>query len=229
MRLVAAERWLGAVWPVVRGWLPAPPARVLEIGCGRHGGFVPRLSSSGYNVTGVDPEAPEGVEYRRIQFEHAGLRSVFDVVVASTSLHHVADPAAVIGRIESLLADAGMVVVVEWAWEDFDEPTARWCFERLGSDVDAGWLQRRRDDWLASGQGWKPYLRGWADTERVHSSAALLRLLDRSFDRQHLSRGAYVFADLAGTSEEDELAAIEAGEIHAMRVDYVGRKRAVAL
>jgi hypothetical protein len=51
----------------------------------------------------------------------------------------------------------------------------------------------------------------------------LLRLLDRSFDRQHLARGAYVFPDLAGTSEEDELEAIEAGEIRAMRVDYVGR------
>jgi uncharacterized UPF0146 family protein len=63
--VVAAERWLEAVWPVVRRWLPAPPARVLEIGCGRHGDFVPKLSSSGYDVIGVDPEAPEGIEYRR--------------------------------------------------------------------------------------------------------------------------------------------------------------------
>ena len=118
------------MWPGVRGWLPAPPARVLEIGCGPHGGFVPKLSSSGYEVVGVDPDAPEGVEYRRIHFEHAGLESGFDVVVASTSLHHVADPAEVIDRIASVLADAGIVVVVEWASEDFDEPTARWCFRK---------------------------------------------------------------------------------------------------
>ena len=222
--MLAAERWLGALWPVVRGWLPVPPARVLEIGCGRHGGFVPDLSSSGYDVIGIDPEAPEGVEYRRSQFEHADLQPGIDVVVASTSLHHVADPAEVIGRIASLLTDGGMVVVVEWAWEDFDGPTARWCFARLGDD-DAGWLRRRRDDWLASGQEWEAYLRGWAERERVHSSAALLRLLDRSFDRQHLARGAYVFPDLAGTSEVDELAAIEAGEIRATRIDYVGRVR----
>ena len=221
----AAERWLEAVWPVVRGWLPAPPARVLEIGCGPHGGIVPRLSSTGYDVIGVDPDAPEGVEYRASQFEHADLEPGLDVVVASTSLHHVADPAEVIGRIASVLADAGIVVVVEWAWEDFDEPTARWCFARLGPAEDAGWLRRRRDDWLASGQAWEAYLRGWAERERVHGSAVLLRLLDRSFDRQHLARGAYVFPDLAGTSEEDELEAIEAGEIRAMRVDYVGRVR----
>jgi SAM-dependent methyltransferase len=222
---VAAERWLGAVWPVVRGWLPAPPARVLEIGCGPHGGFVPKLSSGGYEVVGVDPEAPEGVEYRRTQFEHAVLQAGFDVVVASTSLHHVADPADVIERIASVLADEGIVVVLEWAWEDFDERTARWCFAHLGPGEDAGWLRRHRDDWLASGQEWEAYLRGWAERERVHSSAALLRMLERSFDRQHLSRGAYVFPALAGMREGGELAAIEAGEIRATRVDYVGRVR----
>jgi SAM-dependent methyltransferase len=197
----------------------------LEIGCGPHGGFVPKLSSSGYDVIGVDPKAPEGVEYRRSQFEHADLHSDFDVVIASTSLHHVVDPAAVIGGIARVLADAGIVVVIEWAWEDFDEPTARWCFTRLGASEDAGWLHRRRYDWLASGLEWEAYLRGWAERERVHSSAALLRLLDRSFHRGHLSRGAYLFPDLVGTSEEEELAAIEAGEIRATRVDYVGRVR----
>jgi hypothetical protein len=117
------------------------------------------------------------------------------------------------------------LVVVEWAWEAFDEPTARWCFARLGPDEDAGWLHRRRDDWLASGQKWEAYLRGWAERERIHSFAVLLPLLDRSFDRLHLSPGAYLFPDLAGTSEADELAAIDAGEIGATRVDYVGRMR----
>jgi 2-polyprenyl-3-methyl-5-hydroxy-6-metoxy-1,4-benzoquinol methylase len=39
--------------------LPAPPARVLEIGCGPLGGFVPMLRASGYDATGVDPRAPE--------------------------------------------------------------------------------------------------------------------------------------------------------------------------
>jgi SAM-dependent methyltransferase len=222
--VVAAERWLGAVWPAVRGWLPAPPARVLEIGCGPHGGFVPNLSSSGYDVIGIDPDAPEGVEYRRSQFENADLQPGLDIVIASMSLHHVADPAEVIGRIASLLTDRGAVVVVEWAWEDFDEPTARWCFARLGASDDTGWLRRRHDEWLASGQEWEAYLWGWTEREGLHPSAALIRLLDRCFDRQHLSRGAYLFADLAGTSEQDELSAIEAGEIRATRVDYVGRR-----
>jgi SAM-dependent methyltransferase len=213
------------VWPVVHDWLPAPPARVLEIGCGRHGGFVPRLRSNGYTSLGVDPNAPEGDDYRRIEFEHADLPAGFDVVVASTSLHHVRDPAEVIARVANMLAGSGTVVVIEWSWEDFDDSTAQWCFARLGPDADATWLHRRRDEWANSGQEWETYLRGWADRERIHSASTLLGLLDQRFDRQHVSRGAYCFPELAGTSERDELAAIEAGEIRATRVDYLGRVR----
>ena len=34
------ERWLAALWPFVRAWLPPPPAAVVEIGCGPLGGFT---------------------------------------------------------------------------------------------------------------------------------------------------------------------------------------------
>ena len=48
-------------------------------------------------------------------------------VVASLSLHHVADLDEVLDRLGALLVPGGTLVVVEWAWEGFDEPTARWC------------------------------------------------------------------------------------------------------
>ena len=54
------DPWLGAVWPFVRGQLPAPPSTVLEVGCGTVGSFVPALLSDGYDAVGVDPQAPEG-------------------------------------------------------------------------------------------------------------------------------------------------------------------------
>jgi hypothetical protein len=137
----------------------------------------------------------------------------------------VVDPAVVIDRVASTLASGGTLVVVEWAWEEFDEQTAAWCFERLGPDEEAGWLHRRHDEWKASGQPWSLYLHDWAQKEQLHAAETLLRLLDERFDRQHLGRGAYFFPDLARTSEEDEQAAIEAGEIRATRVDYVGSLR----
>jgi SAM-dependent methyltransferase len=220
--VTAAELWLAAVWPVVRGRLPAPPAHVVEIGCGPLGGFVPMLRSSGYDALGVDPEAPDGEHYRRVEFERAELVRDVDAVVASTSLHHVADPAEVLDRITTTLVGGRTLVVIEWAWEEFDEATADWCFQSLGTDEEPGWLHRRRDEWRASGLSWRAYVRTWAEEERLHSAGTLLRLLDERFQRVHLAHGPFFFADLAGVTEEDERAAIEAGRIRATRVDYVG-------
>jgi SAM-dependent methyltransferase len=198
---------------------------VVEIGCGPLGGFVPMLRSSGYDALGVDPAAPDDEHYRRVEFEQAELAQDVDVVVASTSLHHVADPAKVLDRIGTTLAGRGTLAVVEWAWEDFDESTADWCFQRLEPDEEAGWLHRRRDEWVASGQSWSSYVRAWAADERLHSASTLLRLLDQRFERVHLARGPYFFPDLALATEEDERTAIEAGRIRATRVDYVGMLR----
>ena len=122
------DRWLAAVWPFVRGRLPSSPATVLEIGCGTLGSFVPVLLDGGYQAVGVDPEAPEGLDYRQVG-SRATPRRVVESVVASLSLHHVADE--VLDRLGALLVPGGTLVVVEWAWEGFDEPTARWCFDRL--------------------------------------------------------------------------------------------------
>ena len=218
----AAERWLAAVWPVVRGRLPASPAQVVEVGCGPLGGFVPMLRSGGYEALGVDPESPEGAHYRRVGFENAELAHHVNAVVASTSLHHVANPAEVLDRIATILVDGGRLIVIEWAWEDFDEATADWCFERLGPDEEARWLHRRRDEWLDSGQSWSAYLRTWAEEEQLHSGSTLLRLLDERFRREHLAHGQYFFPDLARATEEDERTAIATRQIRATRIDYVG-------
>ena len=129
--MTPGERWLAATWPFVRSGLPAPPARVVDLGCGPLGGFVPMLRAGGYDAVGIDPQAPEEAHYQRIEFERADLPQQVDAVIASTSLHHVADPAQVIDRMTSTLIGGGAVVVVEWAWEKFDEQTAEWCFERL--------------------------------------------------------------------------------------------------
>ena len=219
---MAAERWLEATWPVVHALLPHPPARVVELGCGPLGGFVPMLRSSGYDALGVDPNAPEEAGFKRVEFEHAELAGPADAVVASASLHHVGDPAEVLDRVAAALAPGGTVVVVEWAWEDFDEPTAEWGFRRLGSEE--GWLRRRRDAWRASGEPWSAYLQGWTREEGLHSSETLLGLLDERFERRQLSRGPYLFADLASTSPEEEQHAIDAGEIRALRLEYAGLK-----
>jgi SAM-dependent methyltransferase len=221
--VTAQERWLAAQWPRVRSYLPQPPTRVIELGCGRLGGFVPRLRNHGYDAIGVDPVAPEGQDYRQTEFERSDLPEPVDAVIACTSLHHVSDPDEVLDGIADELAPHGVVVVVEWDWESFDEPTARWAFERLDTSGSESWLHRHRDGWADSGEAWEGYLRGWAAHHGLHSAARLISGLDRRFERLNSLRGPYLFSELSDTSEDDERAAIEAEEIQALRLDYVGR------
>ena len=216
------ERWLATLSPLVRAYLPAPPARVVDIGCGPLGGFVPMLLSNGYEAVGIDPQAPEEAHFQRIEFERAEIPRQVDAVVASTSLHHVADPAQVIDRIATTLTNGGAVIVVEWAWEKFDEQTAEWCFKRLGQNDDAGWLHRRRDEWLTSGNDWPSYLRDWAKRDGLHRGDVLIRLLEERFERRLLTRGPYFFPDLFDTTDAEEQSAIDAGDIQPTRIDYVG-------
>jgi SAM-dependent methyltransferase len=219
------ERWLAAVWPFVRDWLPAAPATVVEIGCGPLGGFVPRLRAAGYDAVGVDPEAPEGPWYRQAEFERFAMPGPVAALVACTSLHHVADVGQVLDLAGAALEAGGALVVVEWARERFDEATARWCFDRLPPPSDDhDWMRGRHDEWRASGLPWEGYCRRWAQEHGLHPGADIVAALDARFDRRYLAEGPYYFPDL-GISEEEEQAAIDAGQIQANRIGYVGRRR----
>ena len=218
---MAKELWLETMWPTVRSWLPAPPASVVEIGCGTLGGFVPALTSDGYEAVGVDPAAPEGEAYRRVEFERADLPAPLDAVIACTSLHHVADPAEVLDRSRGALGAGGVMIMVEWDWEAFDERTARWCLEH--SVEPDGWLGRRLEAWTESDQSWESFFYAWARDHGLHSPRALMPALDRRFERVLCRRGPYLFPELSGATEADEQRAIDARDIQALRIDYVGR------
>ena len=105
-RRTADRRRLEALLPFVRSQLPTAPARVLEIGCGSLGGFVPALGAAGHDIEGVDPEAPEGTAYHRVEFERYDVRQPVDAVVACTSLHHVADLDQVLHHVVDALVPA---------------------------------------------------------------------------------------------------------------------------
>ncbi|GAA1866281.1 class I SAM-dependent methyltransferase [Asanoa iriomotensis] len=200
----ATRRWLGATWTFVRTALPPAPARVVEIGCGPAGGFLPALAAAGYDAVGVDPEAPEGPQYRRMEFERWSPPAPADAVVACTSLHHVDDLDAVLERIAAATRPGAIVVVVEWARERFDERTATWCFDRL--PPGDGWLHRHAARWRESGAPWPAYLDEWAATERLHRGDAIVAALGRRFRTRSVEAAPYFFADL-GLSDDDERSA----------------------
>lgn len=219
------ERWLASMWPKIQEALPGPPAAVVDLGCGRLGGFVPMLRAEGYDAVGVDPQAPEGSEYHRVTFDEVRLSQRPQAVVASTSLHHVEDPGRTLDEVARRLTADGVMIVVEWDWEHFDEATARWCFERLEASAEHGWLTHHREGWLTSGQPWNVYFEGWVSAAGLHSPRTLLHELDARFDRVRCDAGPYFFPHLHDITEGDEQAAIEAGTIRAGRIDYVGRVR----
>lgn len=173
----ADETWLTATWPFVREQLPKPPARIVELGCGESGGHLAALLNVGYDALGVDPEAPERPGYRRIAFEDYVPDAPLDAVIASLSLHHVADPGIVLEHVCDVLAPSGTLVVIEWISECLDEATAEWCFQHQVRDPrhPGAWLAELRSEWIESALSWDVFFRGWLERRDLHSASTIRR------------------------------------------------------
>ncbi|WP_042390973.1 class I SAM-dependent methyltransferase [Streptacidiphilus melanogenes] len=133
------QKRIELVWPFVREQLAGlGPGSVLEIGCGVLGGFVPLLRAEGHRAVGVDPEAPEGPGFVRSRYEDYKPDAdelPYDAVVACLSLHHVEDLDALLASVAAQVRPGGLLVLREWAREEFDEATACWCFDRLPEEA----------------------------------------------------------------------------------------------
>lgn len=182
--------------------LPRPPARVLELGCGR-GELARALAADGYDVVAVDPDAPEGAIFRRTTFEALGDEGVFEGAFASLVLHHVDDLDTALDKLRSLLRPGAPLVVREFAWELVDEPTARWDYARHG-----------RNGGLAE---WR------AEHEHLHTFEDMRAALDARFRERSFDWSPYLseYEPAQGHAEE-ELRLIQSGEIRAVGFVYVG-------
>jgi SAM-dependent methyltransferase len=101
--------------------LPPPPQRVLEVGCGREGGLVELLAGAGYDVTGVDPHAPEAERFVRAEFQE--IEGEWDAVVAGRVLHHV-NPLD--EGLDTLASLAPLLIVDEFASDRIDRAAQDW-------------------------------------------------------------------------------------------------------
>jgi SAM-dependent methyltransferase len=229
-RMGEAAIWQRRVEGFVLDQIGDPPARVLEVGCGK-GDLAYALDRAGYSVTAIDPRAPEGPIFRRVGIEEFSEPGPFDHVVAILSLHHVEDIGGALDKIVSLLLAGGTLIVVEFAWDLIDRATAEWALARLPGAPDSGkhsWLERCCRGRTHDGGDEVGHLHAeahaaeWADEEALHSSGLMLEEIGRHFIERSFSWWPYLYPDLDDTSEADELAAIEAGEINATSFCYVG-------
>ena len=195
-----------------RAQLPSPPARLLEIGCG-DGELALALAADGYDVTAIDPRAPEGAIFRRLTLEELDEGLGFDAVVASLSLHHVESLGAAFDKVASLLPPRGTLVLQEFARERLTGTTARWYHEqRRAANEDS--VAESFDAWSHEAEH---------DLADVHPFAELRRELDRLFVERVLVEVPYLYSyRLDDAVEPVERALIEAGAIEATGVLYAG-------
>ena len=199
----------------VREHLPAPPARVLDVGCGQ-GELTTALAVAGYEVLGIDPRAPSGEHFRRLKLEDLEDSERFDAVVAGFSLHHIRDLDAALDKIAGLLPAGGVLVVDEFAWD-------RWTTRRsTGSTASGG---RSPPPVTATAPASLDELRSEWEAEHLglHGFAALREALDARFDERAFEWTPHLHRTLAGVASAVlEQALIDAGAIQALGFRYAG-------
>ena len=222
------DAWLAAVWPFVEANLPPPPAGVLEIGCGPTVASFRRCSVAGTtrsaSIRKLRRAARTSEGVRAVPPGRAGGR-----VVACTSLHHVADLGEVLRRIADSTRP-GREAHRGGVGPGAIRRVHRAVVLRPARPGRGG--RPRADGCTGAGTtGSPPAGRGRSRCapgrkgEGLHTGGEILGALEAHFEPRSLTRGPYFFADLADTAETDEQAAIDAGEIQATGIRYIGTPR----
>jgi ubiquinone/menaquinone biosynthesis C-methylase UbiE len=184
---------------------------VLEVGCGE-GDLARALAATGYDVTAIDPMAPEGPIFRRIKLEDLEEDASFDAVVASRSFHHMANLDQNLDRVARLLGEDARFILDEFAWERLDEPTAHW-YEGQRRVLVAALPDRRA-----------PTAEDWLDYHAdLHRSETVRAGLSARFEELTFERVPYLWRYLGGpATAELEESLIESGAIQALGFRFVG-------
>jgi SAM-dependent methyltransferase len=196
----------------VTAHLPRIPSRVLEVGCG-DGRLARALDDLGYRVVAIDPAAPQGAIFEAVTLEEFADPARFDAVVASRALHHIHDLAGALAKLRRLLVPGGRLVVVEHAFDRFDEPTAGW------------YLEKRRAKGPHAPSSLEACLAEWdTDHAGLHGYAAMRRELDRRFSERWFAWTPSLYLELGHALEQEERTLIEAGSIQATGFQYAGER-----
>jgi SAM-dependent methyltransferase len=193
----------------VRANLPAPPARILEIGAG-DGSLARGLRDAGYDVLAIDPN-PRGENVRPVALQELDEPPAsFAAAIAITSLHHVEPLEDSLAHLAQLLDRRGVLVVDEFDVGAFDERAAAW------------WLRQRR---ASGGEEHKTSEQLVAEHRaHLHPLERIVAALERDFRVGIPLRGPYLHRwDLGEAFRAGEEEAIARGEIPAVGARLLAR------
>lgn len=189
---------------------------MLEVGCGK-GKLAHALDAAGYDVTGIDPAAPDGPIFRPIKLEELEGDARFDAVVASRVLHHMGESLEPnLDRIARILEGGGPLVLEEFGPDRLDEPTAAWYEGQRLILAAAGYPTDR------------PGAEQWEQHHvSVTPSDVLLAAVRSRFDQRFYGDVPYLWRYLDGVaSAELEESLVSMGAIAALGFRFVGMPRA---
>jgi catechol 2,3-dioxygenase-like lactoylglutathione lyase family enzyme/uncharacterized UPF0146 family protein len=197
----------------LRANLPAPPARVLEVGAG-DGVLARALGEAGYDVVAIDP-APAGANVRTCALHELDEPPMsFDAAVAVVSLHHVDPLAESLRRLAEVLKPGGPLLIDEFDVAAFDRRAAGW------------WLDQRR----ALGAAEASTADELVEVHRahLHSLDQIVDALETQFDVGTPLRGAYLYRwdldESVRAVEEDAIARGQLPAVGARLLAYVASR-----
>src|SRR3954447_8765296 len=195
----------------VRGNLPTPPCRVLEVGAG-DGDLAATLVAGGYAVTAIDPD-PRGAGVQAVALEQVDdAPGTYAAAVAIRSLHHVHPLTASLERLAGVLEPGAPLVVDEMDVSACDRRAAEWW---LGRQAARGEPSRRSADELVE-----------EHREHLHPLELILGRLEQWFMVGTPVRGSWLYRwDLGPEFRADEERLIASGELPAMGARVVAIRR----
>jgi SAM-dependent methyltransferase len=188
---------------------------VLEVGCGA-GELAFALEAEGYEVTAIDPAAPDGPIFRRIKLEELEDDARFDAVVARGVFHHMGESLEPnLDRVARVLEGGGPFVLDEFGPDRLDDVTAAWYEGQRLILAAAGRASER-----PSAEEWKQH------HVSVTSSDVLLAAVRSRFDEQAYEDVPYLWRYLDGVvSAELEESLVSMGAIRPLGFRFVGIPR----
>jgi SAM-dependent methyltransferase len=209
--------------------LPEPPARVLDVGCGR-GDITRALAGKGFAVLGIDSDreaagaaAGEGlpvIEGDFLAFEG----DAFDVVLFGRSLHHISPLADALEHARRLVADGGVVVAEEFSVESMDAHTATWFYD-LDSILQTVGLLRPDSEARPSIHDRMERWRAEHDFDPpLNTGAQMTEELSRTFEVERLDRVAYLYRDFCARLPSDQLGVRAGRRLMELEANGIGAK-----